>query len=363
MRTQKLRGFTLIELLVVIAIIGVLVALLLPAIQQAREAARRSQCKNNMKQLGLAMLNYHDAHKVFPPGIVANTVGTTTTFTGTPTATASSVSGITLILPFLEEKAVWSAYNMDLACTSPANTTAVQTVITGLVCPSNLRGADRIDITGFPEAVGPTDYVLSHGASANLSTASPYRGSIFSSSQRLAQGAFSINSKTPIARMRDGTSNTFLMGEGNGSPDLQASSTIPTFTVVADSIVDQAWAQGFLPDAATGPWGSVFGATGLDASYDANQDLEQPGASTWTPLAPNLGKQRYAIQSISSADTTGSPVAGAIGSAAIGNFRSPHSGVCHFLYADGSIKSISDNIDAVVLAGLSTVAGKEVVEQ
>ncbi|QDU64076.1 Fimbrial protein precursor [Planctomycetes bacterium Pan216] len=365
MHFRKQRGFTLIELLVVIAIIGVLVALLLPAIQQAREAARRSQCKNNMKQLGLAMLNYHDAHKVFPPGIITNTAGS---FAAAPTdssavnsdAAFGRHSGITMILPFLEEKAVWSAYNFDLACNHDANVTATQTVITGLVCPSNLRGAERITVTGYDNDVGPTDYVLCHGAGANITTASPYRGSIFDKDERLRQGAFSMNSKTPIARMRDGTSNTILMGEGNGSPDLRATTTVDGATLTSGGeTVDQGWSQGFI-GTSSAITGSILGATALNATYD-DTTLELDAASAWTSLPPNLGKQRFAFPTVG-ADNTGAPTTPALASSVVSNFRSPHSGVCHFLFADGSVKSLSDNIDAQTYAGLSTVAGKEVVE-
>ena len=101
------RGFTLIELLVVIAIIAVLIALLLPAVQQAREAARRTQCRNNLHQLGLALHNYHDTHRCFPPERVYGNYE------------MSSIS--TLLLPFLDEAAIYNSYNFARTPVEPLN--------------------------------------------------------------------------------------------------------------------------------------------------------------------------------------------------------------------------------------------------
>src|SRR3982751_1197454 len=121
---RRREGFTLIELLVVIAIIAILIALLLPAVQMAREAARRTQCRNNLKQLGLALHNYHDANKVFPMGIVGTNFGPpdaqicqfVAVNASCDNPGFSKTSGLTLILPYMEEKGLYSAYNMLLAC-------------------------------------------------------------------------------------------------------------------------------------------------------------------------------------------------------------------------------------------------------
>ncbi len=116
-------GFTLVELLVVIAIIGVLIALLLPAVQAAREAARRSQCSNNMKQIGLAMHTYHDTHGVLPYG-----------------ATLSLDSGgtwVAFILPFMEQQNIFDLFDFDVHLVAPENRIAVTTIIDTLICPSD----------------------------------------------------------------------------------------------------------------------------------------------------------------------------------------------------------------------------------
>ncbi len=124
---MRRRGFTLIELLVVIAIIGVLIALLLPAVQQAREAARRAQCSNNLKQIGLALHNYHDTNGSFPPGSIAGGV------IATPSLTTWTIS----ILPYLEQGPLFAAYNLEIPNEHLGNTTVCRTFIAGFSCPSD----------------------------------------------------------------------------------------------------------------------------------------------------------------------------------------------------------------------------------
>jgi len=152
------RGFTLIELLVVIAIIAVLVALLLPAVQQAREAARRSSCKNNLKQLGLAMHNYHDTHRVFPFGY-------------------SAVSGMThrrqtwfhMILPFLDQAPMYNLYEQDttpFVHQMPKDPIAGQ-VVNSLTCPSDGSAP------GFGANGGTTSFQGSYGVAAGSRTNPP----------------------------------------------------------------------------------------------------------------------------------------------------------------------------------------------
>src|SRR5262245_51513932 len=123
-RTRGRRGFTLIELLVVIAIIAVLVSLLLPAVQQAREAARRTQCKNNMQQMGLAVANYESSHGVFPPGRIEDA------------ATNDWHSWAALILPLIDQANMYDQYNTQLFWKDPANAGIVGTPLPFYLCPS-----------------------------------------------------------------------------------------------------------------------------------------------------------------------------------------------------------------------------------
>ncbi len=122
---KRTRGFTLIELLVVIAIIAILIALLLPAVQQAREAARRSSCKNNLKQIGLALHDYHDAYASFPPAHVVDEKGT------------PLYSWRVLLLPYLEQKALYSEWDATQAWDSPANRRLSDTVLSVYTCPNS----------------------------------------------------------------------------------------------------------------------------------------------------------------------------------------------------------------------------------
>jgi prepilin-type N-terminal cleavage/methylation domain-containing protein len=188
-RSRRLiRGFTLVELLVVIAIIGVLVALLLPAVQSAREAARRMQCSNNLKQIALAVHNYHDTHQRLPPASTnANLAGS---------------SGFAAILPYLEQGNLYLQYDFSKGNSDPANLQVVSQRIKGYICPSCFfirkvpaSGCDANDRA-------PGTYAFS------TSTGDPYG---------ISDGAI-VNANTPATRfasVTDGTSNTFLAGENH----------------------------------------------------------------------------------------------------------------------------------------------------
>jgi prepilin-type N-terminal cleavage/methylation domain-containing protein len=193
------RGFTLIELLVVIAIIAVLIGLLLPAVQKVREAANRLKCANHLKQLGLALHNYHDSKGSFPPGVVSDTSDLRN----------GKHSGLVFLLPYLEQQPLYDRYNFAVSWKDPANVALAQTRVPLFLCPS--APGDVPQDGGFPGA--PTDYAFSKGAQAYLCR----HGSI-----RPGSGLFDVNSARRIADIRDGTSQTFAMGEAVSGSTIKA---------------------------------------------------------------------------------------------------------------------------------------------
>ncbi|MBA2114120.1 DUF1559 family PulG-like putative transporter [Bremerella alba] len=204
---RRYAAFTLVELLVVIAIIGVLIALLLPAVQQAREAARRIQCNNNLKQLGLALHNYHDTFLVFPPGKIG------TTFPDTYTAaTANRRLGWTaFIYPFIEQDNVYQQFvpymNGDLQIGSPATWPASETRIPALNCPSDPASSKSI---GFNSSGAERERAY-HSYAGCMGSTGTMIGSDNSGSQ--LNGMFYSASKTRMRDLTDGTSNTAMVGE------------------------------------------------------------------------------------------------------------------------------------------------------
>jgi len=197
-------GFTLIELLVVIAIIAVLIALLLPAVQAAREAARRAQCLNNLKQLGLALLNYHDALGAFPMGYAARG-----RFISGATDTAPGWGWGTMILSQIEQGPLFNAVNFGLPVESSQNTTVIRTMIATYLCPSDLtNGPFQVsDASGNVLATAaPSSYAACVGGN-ETDTATGINN------DGLGTGVFYRNSRIRVADITDGTSLTIAVVE------------------------------------------------------------------------------------------------------------------------------------------------------
>jgi prepilin-type N-terminal cleavage/methylation domain-containing protein len=331
------RGFTLIELLVVIAIIAVLIALLLPAVQQAREAARRTQCRNNLKQLGLAMHNYHDAHNSFPMlGGFAATHGW---------------GALPLILPYIDQVPLYNSINFRDSVACAVNQSIHVAAIPGLICPSDPTNPVQTD-RGIPSTTcssGPTlpangaitarvsNYVGSNGdayiqcenlgyTAASTSEAqygcggcndgNPSDGTCSQPGSgfgggRFHRGIFNYLGDTApvkIGHVTDGTSNTVLMGH---------TSTIATGP-------DLVWSTST---------GNAF-STSLPINFNVLASVRQGRFYDPTAIA-------------------GCPWTGR-------GFQSHHTGGSMFTMCDGSVKFISENISMKVYNAAGSRAGNEV---
>ncbi len=185
-------GFTLIELLVVIAIIAILIALLLPAVQQAREAARRTQCKNHLKQLALAVHNYHDQHNVVVPQRIL-----------------SRHSWMSLLLPHVEQSNLYATYDFNLPWNHVTNQPAIQTVLSILHCPSTPSEESYLYDLGNGRWASGTDYGPTSGVVGNR----------FYRPKRDSRGAINAQLPTKLVTITDGTSSTLLFVEDVGRPD------------------------------------------------------------------------------------------------------------------------------------------------
>jgi prepilin-type N-terminal cleavage/methylation domain-containing protein len=205
------RGFTLVELLVVVALIGVMLALLLPAIQSSRAAARKTTCANNLRQIGVALTAYHTARKQYPMGCVE----------WRPTGgNERQLAWSALLLPFLDEQATYDRLDLAQAFDSAANSTAAATVIPVFLCPSSTR---------------PSPLVLGRGA---CDYGGIY-GERITSPNQPPKGAMLIDAVVTVRQIRDGTAKTLIVAEDSRSPDQQ--------WINGRNIFDQAYAINAAP--------------------------------------------------------------------------------------------------------------------
>ena len=188
-------GFTLIELLVVIAIIGILLALLLPAVQAAREAARRASCKNNLKQVALALHNYHDTLRCFPP------------------SNARGHSWVPFVLRFVEQGNLYDEYHWDVSWDDPLNQPAVNTHLAVVRCPSTPGGAERFDQLPNGLTAATSDYSATSGVSSLLVDVG-----LVPATPSLA-GVMTASGSVRMADVCDGTSHTLMIAEDAGRPE------------------------------------------------------------------------------------------------------------------------------------------------
>jgi prepilin-type N-terminal cleavage/methylation domain-containing protein/prepilin-type processing-associated H-X9-DG protein len=336
-RQSQKGGFTLIELLVVIAIIGVLVALLLPAVQQAREAARRTQCKNNLKQIGLALHNYESTFSTFP-------MGDCTVNPGIGEIPQASVHAY--ILPNLEAGNQYSTFNFDFQVNGNGiNTTARIQYIPSYHCPTD-PGEKRHFIASLIDAAS-TNYMQCLGSHANHA-GFVVAGATLPKTER--HGAFYRNSRTKIGDFTDGTSNTALFAEIKKGPNHTASLlAIPAgdprdFSVATRVVTATPWTGNDLltPSAdcevrATTAWmyrGLQYYRGLLVATY-YNHTLT-PNAKLRDCVTNTLYQGHMAA-------------------------RSYHVGGVNVLLGDGSVRFASDNVDGNIWRAVGTTSNGEVL--
>jgi prepilin-type N-terminal cleavage/methylation domain-containing protein/prepilin-type processing-associated H-X9-DG protein len=319
------RGFTLIELLVVIAIIGVLVALLLPAVQAAREAARRMQCTNNLKQLGIAFHSYESAVGSFPSGEISTLVNPSWTIpagncNAAPPELGPGWSLFALAFPYLEQQALSNALNFNLVIADPSNATVRGTKVSTYLCPSDPAPASvSIYDCGNPPAASNTPIALLSGLApssyvgvlggGNKDNPDPLCGCY---EWQPFNGTFHRNSRIRVADITDGTSNTIGVGERD------------------NRFVLSSWV-GVLPDA--------------EVIYHPDRGV---GCQNARPAitAVVVHSRQYTVNR-----PDASPAA----------FHTQHPGGGNFLFMDGSVRFIKDSVNLDTMRALCTRNYGEVI--
>lgn len=348
----KRQGFTLVELLVVIAIIGVLVGLLLPAVQAAREAARRMQCSNNLKQIGLAIHNYESAHRVFPSGYVsyATRNGNGPAGAAIDPSTWDAAPGwgwAALILPYIEQGNITHSLNMEEPIWSSGNRAWIKTSLPTYLCPSSSGPTGPFIVQneaggplvrhGNPIRLGRSHYIASHGQESCWGECgASATGVVFTSiytfdtkvvpihgdASAVADGPFFRNSKVGFSKITDGTSSTIFISEHSAK------------------LSDKGWA-GVIPGAFTHP-------------RFRTPENGQDAAATLTlmHIGPSGGEL----------DITGFPIIHPMNFPTfhVGQMFAEHPGGGNVLYGDGSVRFMPEVINLIVAAELASMNEGEV---
>ncbi len=298
----RTRGFTLIELLVVIAIIALLIALLLPAVQAAREAARRMQCTNNLKQMGLALHNYHSTVGLFPPGYLSQVQNPGGNEIGPGWAWG------TLILGYLEQQPLYQASNFSLSITHMSAQTVRSATLNVFLCPSSVGSGPVVfgnGQTGLPTDLSPGQYVACAGQME------------VADSPADNNGVFYRNSAVGLRDLRDGSGTTLLVGERSRN---LADATWVGVVASAQICTSPTWK---IPNCEPSSV-MVLGHTG-----------PAPGQA-WVDVPNYKG-------------------------AGADDFWSLHSGGCNFLFGDGSVRFLKETVNPQIFSALSTRSGGEIV--
>ena len=324
-RHQVQRGFTLIELLVVIAIIAILIALLLPAVQQAREAARRTQCKNNLKQIGLAMHNYHDTFGTLPPGWIAG-LGMSfnlTTQTGTGTNAWGNWSWSAFILPQLEQSNLYNQLQVgpvDVrdALDNPTQRTLLQTPLNAFRCASDIAPQTN-DQRPVRSRVGTTYPVATSNYVGWNSDSRGYLPGETSGTAATADraGLFTMNQATKFRDITDGLSNTFMVGERAYKQYIAPNGN--TIACRAANVFAIRW-NTTMDTCSRHDTNGNSGALGFS---EGHINSIQNGGSTTSPSPPPNALNSFCGRGSSSF----------------------HTGGAQFAMADGAVRFISENLD------------------